>query len=78
MGVQRKDGREPDRSESSLEELSLLAETAGADVVGMALQRLPSPHPATYIGKGKLDEIKAQRTSDGGYTMVVFDEEEQG
>jgi GTP-binding protein HflX len=67
------------RSRASIEELSLLAETAGADVVGMSLQRLDAPNPATYIGKGKLAEIAKLRDtgSDGGgdYTMVVFDDE---
>src|SRR5438876_928018 len=36
--------------EASLEELRLLADTAGAKVVGSAMQRLDNPNPATYIG----------------------------
>ncbi|MBI5288535.1 MAG: GTPase HflX [Chloroflexi bacterium] len=79
VGVQRTDDRDRWRGDASLEELSLLAETAGADVVGRSLQRLDSPNPATYIGKGKLDEIVKLRSRSaddgGGYTMVLFDDE---
>jgi GTP-binding protein HflX len=52
--VQRADERERWRADASLDELALLAETAGAEVVGRSLQRLAAPHPATYVGKGKL------------------------
>jgi GTP-binding protein HflX len=79
VGVQRADERDRWRGEASLEELALLAKTAGADVVGMTLQRLDAPNPATYIGKGKLDEIVKLRSrpaeDGGGYTMVLFDDE---
>ncbi len=57
VGVQLTSERDRWRGQASLEELSLLAQTAGADVTGMTLQRLENPNPATYIGKGKLDEI---------------------
>ena len=74
--MQRTSERERWRATSSLEELELLAETAGAVVVGRTLQRAESPHPGTYVGKGKLDEIKSLRTDeDQGYSMVVFDDE---
>ena len=79
VGVQRTDDRDRWRGEASLEELSLLAKTAGAEVVGTALQRLDAPNPATYIGKGKVDEIVKLRgrgrDDGGGYTMVLFDDE---
>ena len=61
-------------SDSSLEELSLLTDTAGARVVGRAVQRLERANPATYIGKGKVQEIASQR-STVGYSTVVFDDE---
>jgi GTP-binding protein HflX len=61
-------------ADASLEELALLAHTAGAEVVGNTVQRLESPHPAHYIGKGKLEEVVEAR-EDTGYTMVVFDDE---
>jgi GTPase len=61
-------------AEASLEELALLAHTAGAEVVGSTIQRLESPHPAHYIGKGKLQEV-IEDQPDTGYTMVIFDDE---
>jgi GTP-binding protein HflX len=61
-------------AEHSLDELELLAHTAGAEVVGRAVQRLESPNPAYYIGKGKLDEIISERDASR-YTMVLFDDE---
>jgi len=61
-------------SEGSLDELELLAHTAGAEVVGRAVQKMDAPNPALYIGKGKLDEIIAERQASA-YTMVLFDDE---
>ena len=61
-------------TQSSLDELALLAETAGAQVVGRTLQRLERPNPATYIGKGKVEEIVALR-QELPYDMVIFDDE---
>jgi GTP-binding protein HflX len=52
----------------------LLAHTAGADVVGRTAQRLDNPHTATYIGKGKLEEIVAEREAVD-YSLVIFDDE---
>jgi GTP-binding protein HflX len=54
--------------------LALLADTAGARVVGQTVQRLTRPRPATYIGRGKVQEIATQRDSLG-YTTVIFDDE---
>ena len=67
--VKRGDGRW--NTQSSLEELALLADTAGARVVGWAVQRLERPHPATYIGQGKVREIASQRGSMG-YTTALL------
>jgi GTPase len=61
-------------AESSLEELALLANTAGARVVGQTVQRLDSRNPATYVGKGKVDEIVSQRMPLD-YSTVIFDDE---
>ncbi|MBF6599365.1 MAG: GTPase HflX [Dehalococcoidia bacterium] len=74
VGVERTRGRDGHDESRSLDELELLAETAGAEVVGRTMQRLESPHPATYVGKGKLEEIKSRRTTED-YTMVLFDDE---
>ena len=45
----------------SLDELEQLAATAGVEVVGRVTQKLSDPNPATLVGKGKLEEIKAAR-----------------
>lgn len=61
-------------TEDSLSELAELAETAGALVVGRMIQKLPAPHPSTYLGSGKIDELKAvlaQTEADG----IIADDE---
>jgi GTP-binding protein HflX len=61
-------------AQSSLEELARLSETAGLGVVGSATQNLSHPHPNTYVGKGKLDEIaEAMKAVDAD--VVIFDDE---
>jgi GTPase len=61
-------------TQSSLDELAQLAETAQAQVVGRTLQRLDRPNPASYIGKGKLEEIVALH-QELPYDVVIFDDE---
>ncbi|MCZ6476998.1 MAG: GTPase HflX [Gemmatimonadetes bacterium] len=56
-----------------LDELARLADTAGADVVGLVVQRRKSPHPALYIGKGKADQLRDAASRDDA-TLVVFDD----
>ncbi len=58
----------------ALEELARLAETAGIEVVGSVTQKLSRPEPGTYVGKGKLAEIKALK-DDLEYDLVIADEE---
>ena len=48
----------PEAAERSLDELADLAETAGAQTAGRLIQARESIHPTTYIGKGKLEELK--------------------
>jgi GTP-binding protein HflX len=60
-------------TEESVRELARLVRTAGGRVVGEAVQRRPRPDRTSYIGAGKVDEVKAARESTG-YTMVVFDD----
>jgi GTP-binding protein HflX len=60
--------------DQSLDELAELARTAGAEVVGRASQRLDHPHVATYIGKGKLEEVKQARARADA-NVVIFDDE---
>ncbi|MGE3793841.1 MAG: GTPase HflX [Dehalococcoidia bacterium] len=60
--------------EESLRELARLARTAGTVVVGQSVQRRQHPDPATYVGSGKLEEIKDARERTD-YSLVVFDEQ---
>ncbi|WP_258187091.1 HflX-like GTP-binding protein [Candidatus Hakubella thermalkaliphila] len=60
--------------EESIEELARLSSTAGAMVVDKIIQPKSSPDPKFFIGKGKVEEIKATITS-GGVNLVIFDEE---
>ncbi|MCG2768774.1 MAG: GTPase HflX [Anaerolineae bacterium] len=60
--------------EDSLKELEQLAHTAGLEVVGQAQQHMRSINPASYIGKGKVEELGLlKRELD--YDVVVFDDE---
>ena len=62
-----------------LDELEFLAQTAGAEVVKRFTQKLPSPHSVTYVGKGKLEEIRdyirAEEEEEREIGMVIFDDE---
>lgn len=60
--------------EASLEELALLADTAGIDVVGQTIQRFDKPNSATYIGPGKVEEVKAL-IEELQADVVLFDDE---
>lgn len=60
--------------EESLAELRLLAETAGAQVVGTVIQTRHEWSPATLIGEGKAREIEQLRQAQG-FDLVIFDEE---
>jgi GTP-binding protein HflX len=60
--------------EDSLNELSLLCDTAGLEVVGELTQKLDRPHAETLIGSGKVEELKAL-VEDSLAQVVVFDDE---
>ena len=68
------DGATDDDVERSLDELTELVDTAGADVVDRVVQRRLRVDPATYIGRGKADEL-AQRCEELDADTVVFDDE---
>lgn len=57
-----------------LAELAFLADTAGAETVRTFLQKLDYPNPRTFVGKGKLDEIKTF-IDDNDIAMVIFDDD---
>ena len=60
--------------EDSLSELELLADTAGLDVAGSLTQKLDKPHVKTYIGPGKVDELK-MLVEETGSQVILFDDE---
>jgi len=59
-----------DDAQNSLIELKLLAETAGSEVLDALLQRRRKPDPATYIGRGKVDELRAAVLATGADTVI--------
>ncbi len=61
-------------AEDSLEELARLAESVDVEVVGSVSQKLRAPHPATWVGKGKVEEIKELKDALG-YSLVLVDGE---
>lgn len=60
--------------EDSLEELYLLAETAGVEIVGEATQSLSKPYSDTFIGSGKVDEIRIL-VEETDANIIIFDNE---
>ena len=58
--------------EESLTELAALVETAGAESVGMILQSREKPDPHSFIGEGKVEEVK-RMVENSDATMVIFD-----
>ncbi len=63
------------RSSEYLAELAFLADTAGAETVKVFTQRVEYPNPRTYVGKGKLEEIRAYIEADGDISMAIFDDD---
>ena len=64
-------------AERSLEELEALTEAAGGEAAALVIQKMDRPRPATYIGKGKVQEI-AQMCENGVADTVIFDDELTG
>lgn len=60
--------------EDSLSELAQLAETAGAEVLGMTWQKRERPDPALFIGRGKVQELSLLRQEKGA-NLIIFDDE---
>ena len=71
IGVSLQDG---DDTQESLEELEELAQTAGAQTVGKVIQNREQIHPGTYIGKGKIDEVR-QMAYELEADAVICDDE---
>ena len=64
--------KEENADEATMEELSALVETAGGETVGIVLQNRATPDPRTFIGEGKVAEVKLY-CENAGATMVIFD-----
>jgi GTPase len=60
-----------------LGELAFLAETAGAVAIKTFIQKLPKPDSKTFVGKGKVEEIKEYAIAKGA-TLIIFDDELTG
>lgn len=60
--------------DDSLAELALLSDTADLEIVGELTQKLDQPHPDTFIGSGKVDELKAL-VEETDADLVIFDTE---
>jgi len=74
MGVEVRGAESLFSVEESLDELARLAHTAGVVVVGRDSQRLDAIHPGTFIGSGKVDELrKASQALD--CNLIIFDDE---
>ncbi len=74
VGVDSKASADSWSIDSSLEELSYLAKTAGAEVVGRLVQKLGRPSPTYYLGRGKLEELIKLR-EHCQYNVVIFNDE---
>ena len=74
VGAPRKGSDDVQHLTEHLDELARLADTAGAQVIGRLSQQVASPNPATLIGEGKVEELRALVEAERG-TLVVFDEE---
>lgn len=66
-----------EQTKEYLEELAFLAQTAGAETVKTFIQKLPHPDTKTFVGKGKLEEIK-DYVKAKGVNIVIFDDELTG
>jgi GTPase len=74
VGAPLKRGRARADLREHLEELERLADTAGAVIVGELTQQLDRPNAATYLGAGKVKELR-EKVEATGATIVVFDDE---
>ena len=63
-------GVHPEELDQQLDELALLVDTAGADVVARVIQRRESPDPATFLGSGKVDELREVCLAKDADTVV--------
>ena len=77
VGLIQKDQTEQQVNEY-LDELEFLASTAGAKTIKRFTQKMAHPDSKTFLGKGKLEEIKSFIQLKGNVTLVIFDDELSG
>jgi GTP-binding protein HflX len=75
IAVDAPDGGRLWNTQDSLTELAQLAGTAGIAVEGTVVQRLPRAHPVTYLGKGKLEELRQEFSLNPQLDSLIFDDE---
>jgi len=73
VGIINRD-QDEEKSREYLEELRFLADTAGADTMHMFTQKLSKPDPRTFLGSGKMEDIKGYVDAEN-IDMIVFDDE---
>ena len=73
VGAPRKGSDDAVHVDEHLEELERLADTAGAQVIGRAIQRIEAPTSNFYLGQGKVEELK-DTLAAAGATLMLFDE----
>ena len=74
VGAPRKGSNAKHQMSEHLEELERLVDTAGGLVVGEVTQQIDKPNPATYLGKGKVEELRMV-IDDKNASLIVFDDE---
>jgi GTP-binding protein HflX len=74
IGVERSDQPNLLLVDDSLDELALLADTAGLKIVGQAVQKLRTPNPKTFLGSGKVEEVK-NLMEETNADIALFDDE---
>ena len=74
VAAPRKGSADAQQLQEHLDELAELVDTAGAKVVGRLSQHVASPNPATLIGEGKVEELRAA-LADESASLAIFDEE---
>ena len=66
--------QDDETADASLDELAELADTAGGEIVARMIQHLPHPDPLTYLGKGKVQELREMRDALEADAVICDDE----
>ncbi|HEY0970487.1 MAG TPA: GTPase HflX [Gemmatimonadales bacterium] len=74
VGAPLKRTQDRHHMDEHLDELERLSDTAGAEVVGRLTQQIDKPHPGTYLGKGKVEELR-DLVVEREATLILFDDE---